>query len=284
MSILNSPFLTLEIIDGLLSSPTTTKTTGERINLLSAKLHLLTNGPSVSTPTSTLISRPNRAKQVYRRSNNDNTNTKASSTSSSSSHLIISPTSEPEETDHISAGNIHLRQPPTRKTMTLSLPILKTRLSLAKAYIDLGNLTLAEAELGIIEREISTFQKRLNKSRISVNESLGRVDSTFADDHMDSGEDRSQTVPLSEDIGVVGSTTGPDEKPRDGLVGKNKVEEKRGNIDIEGIDLKRVLSLRRETLECLISVEVGLGRNGRAERWRKTLSSLSDPSGAGGHG
>lgn len=134
---------------------------------------------------------------------------------------------------------------------------LELRLELARAHLDdrLPGFVPAEAELTIVERRCKAISKRAKRiESISDQTGLGVGDIGGA------GANGARTGVTGKEDGTVG-----DEPVRSEVLGARDTS-----------PAQDVLSLRIRALEMLSEVEDGLGREGRAKRWKNLIKQLQE--------
>lgn len=147
-----------------------------------------------------------------------------------------------------------MRRDRPQRDVRPELEIMRVRLALAKAYMDStpSDYTNAESELSVVEKGTKGMTKRLTKRWKVRDDDVHQGDSESGlDVRGQEGQGRAQTQ---------------------GRRLEEEEEEGEGAVD-EGI-LDEVNRLRREALDAMISVEDGLGRETRAERWRKAIEEM----------
>lgn len=176
--------------------------------------------------------------------------------------LLSSPTLPHDQRVQLLSAKLHLisnNQGGSSKETDGSrvLEELELRLELARAHLDnkLPGLVPAEAELTIVERRCKAISKRAKR--------------------MESISD--QTAPGNGDIGGAEA-----DDARTGITAKESgtVEDEPVTSEVLGArdmpPAKDVLSLRIRALEMLREVEEGLGREGRAKRWKDLIKQLQE--------
>ncbi|KAK8858717.1 hypothetical protein IAR55_002946 [Kwoniella newhampshirensis] len=267
-SIMNSPLLTLPAINSLLSSvhPDNTEL---RIQLLSAKIHLLTNSMTSPSPPSSLSRSSTLIHETAESSSSAGASRASSTSRSQDDHSIHAEARSDYKggicSDNVRFGNGAAFQGRYRDTRS-EIEILRIRLDLGRSYLRLKipNYLSAEAELTTVEKGCKGILKRLDRTRRHR-------------DHPSRGASTTQSIHNSSSVsGAEGAVQG-DEIDKDGA------KHKQVEVEDDGTSEKmrnEVRKMRLDALRAMIDVEEGLGRTGREDRWRKAIVAM-DHSGDG---
>lgn len=176
--------------------------------------------------------------------------------------LLSSPTLPHDERIQLLSAKLHLisnNQGGSSKETDGSrvLEELELRLELARAHLDnkLPGFVPAESELTIVERRCKAICKRAKRI-----ESIGDQTGHGNGDIGGAEADVTRTGITAEESGTV-----EDEPVRSEVLGARDTP-----------PAKDVLSLRIRALEMLNEVEDGLGREGRAKRWKDLIKQLQE--------
>lgn len=277
--ITNSPFLTLPLLDRLLSPTSESSPSPEdRVQLLSAKIYLLANRQSTSglepSGRSTRSCAPVISTATTEALKGGSGSASANLTSGEHANAIASAWSGPSgqsERQIVSSnerGEPQARQDinkPDRsrrsdwekeqETIRQELELLATRLELSRAYMALKipDLRGAEGELGLVEGGCKGLMKRLDRSRSGKGTG-------------ESHKSHRQSMDGNSPVGTINSAEiehpGADELDND-IAAKEAMR-----LD--------VLRLRIEGLKAMVEVDEGLGRAARAERTRGVIRVLEN--------
>ncbi|RSH90997.1 hypothetical protein EHS25_010173 [Saitozyma podzolica] len=234
--ILSSPFLNLKLIDTLLSRPTTPE---QRVQLLSARLHLLTNPP---IPSDQFTPGPSSA---------------GAGASSAASGSVPGTDHQPEFSRQLGGGHFSEAASSSRpkpggrgegSSRVDSIAEFRTRLELARAHLEVQppHWALAETEAGLVE---SMCRKLLKPRKMRGGRGDGEVDG--GGDEQGGDANREEGARKAVSIGEEANEDGGGE----GWMGQLR-------------------SLRMEALELLVRVDEGMGKQARADRWRATLEEI----------
>jgi hypothetical protein len=232
--ILSSPFLNLKVIDTLLSRPTTPD---QRVQLLSARLHLLTNPSNALGVVSPGLSSTGASSAAS-----------GSVPSSTANHLP--PSSSQLGGGHFPDAASSSKSKPRGRgqgsTRVDPTAEFRTRLDLARAHLEVQppQWALAESEAGLVE----SMCKKLLKPRKTRG---GRGDGAGDKEGDEQGGEALRRPGVQKAALALA-----EEKPA----------EEAGGDEWMGV--------RMEALELLIRVDEGMGKQARAERWRGTLEEF----------
>ena len=235
-SILQSPLLNLNTVQKALDQSTNRT---ERINLLSAKIHILSNK---SIPSS------------------------SNSLRQSTSSTTVSPPSATDPENHVKDRIVELER---------AVILLRARLELSQALMSVVPVRKveAEAELTTVEGECKRWSKRWTKRQRASRTVAWPSITTGAEDReaeeTASGHTKGSHLDTTDNEGV----------DREGVPEPLEVEEaaetEGSEIGDEELRLRRaIVSLRIKALAELVTVEEALGRDGRARRWTDLIRDL----------